>query len=194
MMKYRTLGVYVLLFLLTACRQNQTSNQKYFDFDRLIDDQISELSQRRRVLGKVADIDGSKSDTTFLPSVKGWETELEIFRELEKINKPASQLVYKIEDRIEDSKSNLLIRRYAAASEPVPLVEFYYQNEFSRLKKIEASVAEKNVLYSAQRVLKIEFDEGEEGHPLLIRYSMEGFQKMFMRDTVHLSMVGEIDW
>ena len=86
MTKYHKLGVYVLLFLLTACRQNQKSNQKYFDFDRLIDDQISELSQRKRVLDKVADIGGSRSDTTFLPSAGGWETELEIFRELEKIN------------------------------------------------------------------------------------------------------------
>lgn len=194
MMKYCTLGVYVLLFFLTACRQNQPSNQKYFDFDKLIDDQISELSQRRRVLDKVADIDGNKSDTTFLPSLKGWETELEIFRELEKINKPASQLIYKLEDHIEDTRSNLLIRRYTAPSESVPIIEFYYQNEFSRLKKIEASIAEKNVLYSAGRVLKLEFEESEEGHPLLIRYSMHGFQKMFLRDSVQLSMVGQIDW
>jgi|SRR6185295_8223112 len=194
MMKYRTLGVYILLFLLIACRQNQKSNQKYFDFDRLIDDQISELSQRKRVLDKVVDIGGDKSDTTFLPSVGGWTTELEIFRELEKINKPASQPVYKIEDQVEDTKSNLLIRRYVADSEPVPVIEFYYQKEFAQLKKIEASIGEKNVLYTAHRVLKLEFDEGEEGHPLLIRYSVDGFQKMIMRDTVRISMTGEIDW
>ncbi|HRI80115.1 MAG TPA: hypothetical protein PLR06_11320 [Cyclobacteriaceae bacterium] len=152
------------------------------------------MSQRKRVLDKVADMGGTQSDTTFLPSVKGWETELEIFRELEKINKAASQGEYKIDDQVKDTKSNLFIRRYTANSEPVPIVEFYYQNEFPRLKKIEASIDERNALYSTCRKLKMEFEEGEEGHPLLTRYSVDGFQKMFLRDTVHLSMAGEIDW
>ena len=188
------MGVYILLFLLTACRQEQKSTQKYFDFNGLIDDQISELSQRKRVLDKVADIGGLTSDTTFLPSSTGWETELEIFRELEIINKPAFQKAYTLVDPVKDTKSNLLIRRYVAASEPIPQIEFYYQKEFSRLKRIEASISERNILYSTRRILKMEFDEGEEGHPLLIRYSMDGYQKMFLRDTIHLSMTGEIDW
>ena len=59
-----------------------------------------------RVLDKVADMGGLKSDTTFLPSGKGWESELEIFRELETINKPTYQKVYKVEDSMEDTKSN----------------------------------------------------------------------------------------
>ncbi len=193
-MNILTRGGFVALLFIAACSQEQKSNQKYFDFDRLIDDQISELSQRKRVLDKMADMEGSKSDTTFLPSSEGWYTELEIFRELENINKPAYRKAYSLTDSIKDTKSNLLIRRYAAPSEPVSLIEFYYQIEFSRLKKIEACLAEKNLLYSTQRVLKMEFEEGEEGHPLLIRYSMEGFQKMFLRDTVRLSMLGEINW
>jgi hypothetical protein len=40
----------------------------------------------------------------------------------------------------------------------------------------------------------MEFDDGEDGQPLLIRYSMNGFQKMILQDTVHLSMQGQIDW
>ena len=187
-------GGFAALLFLAACSPEQKSNQKYFDFDRLIDDQVSELSQRKRVLDKMADMEGSKSDTTFLPSSEGWDKELEIFRALEKINKPAYRKAYSITDQVKDTRSNLLIRRYTAPSEPVPLIEFYYQIEFSRLKKIEACLTEKNLLYSTQRVLKMEFEEGEEGHPLLIRYSMEGFQKMFLRDTVRLSMLGEINW
>ena len=185
---------FVTLLFLAACSPEQKSNQKYFDFDRLIDDQISELSQRKRVLDKTADMEGVHSDTTFLPSGKGWASELEIFRELEKINKPTYRKSYALTDPVKDTKSNLLIRRYSAPSEPIPLVEFYYQSEFSHLKKIEASIKEKNLLYTTHRVLKMEFDEGEDGRPLLIRYSLNGFQKMFLRDTVQLSMQGQIDW
>ncbi len=193
-MKIPTRGGFVILLFIAACSQEHKSNQKYFDFDRLIDDQISEMNQRKRVLDKTADMEGIQSDTTFLPSGKGWESELEIFRELEKINKPAYRNTYLVTDPVKDTRSNLLIRRYAAPSEPVSIVEFYYQSEISHLKKIEASITEKNILYTTHRILKMEFEEGEDGRPLLIRYSLNGFQKMFLQDTVRLSMQGQIDW
>jgi len=126
--------------------------------------------------------------------MKGWETELEIFRELEKINKPAFRKAYTITDSLKDTKSNLMIRRYGATEEPMPRVEFFYMTEFAHLRKIEASITEKNLLYTSHRVLKMEFEEGELGRPLLMGYSINGFQKMFLRDTVRLSMQGHIDW
>ena len=182
-----------LFFLAIACTQEQKSIQKYFDFDGLIDDQISQLSQRGRVLEKVAAMARDQTDSTFLPSVKGWESELEIFRDLEMINKPAYRDVYRIEDPLEDTKSNLKIRRYVASSAPLHLINFYYQNEFTRLKKIEAYITEKNLLYATSRTLVMEFEE-EDGKPQLIRYSMNGFQKMVFSDTVRFSVQGQVDW
>lgn len=193
-MKTATGGRWVLLFLLAAaCTQEQKSTQKYFDFDALIDDQISQLSQRGRVLEKVAAMAADQSDSTFLPSGKGWESELEIFRDLELINKPAFKDVYKIEDPLYDTKSNLKIRQYAASEAPLHLIKFYYQNEFLHLKKIEATITEKNLLYTTSRALIMEFDE-EDGKPQLIRYSMDGFQKMVFNDTVRFSVQGQVDW
>ena len=193
-MKTTTLLAWAITaFLAGACSQKKISADKYFDFDGLIDDQISQLSQRMRVLDKVADMGGLKSDTTFLPSGKGWESELEIFRELETINKPTYQKVYKVEDSMEDTKSNLKIRQYSSASSPVTSVKFYYQNEFEKLKKIEANIVEKNLLYFNSRSLTMEFDE-EDGKPLLIRYTMNGFQKMVFSEQVQFSVMGQIDW
>ena len=179
--------------LVVACSQEHKSNKKYFDFDGLIDDQVSQLSQRVRVLDKMADMSGVKSDSTFLPSSKGWESELEIFRELEIINRPAYQKIYTVEDGLEDTKSNLKIRRYSSGASPVSSVKFYYQNEFDTLKRIEADIVEKNLLYTNSRTLVLEFDE-EDGKPLLIRYAMNGFQKMVFSDPVRFSVSGEIDW
>ncbi|MDD1444080.1 hypothetical protein MEO93_27805 [Dolichospermum sp. ST_sed3] len=187
-------GRWMFLFLLAAaCSQEQKTTKKFFDFDGLIDEQVSQLSQRMRVLDKVANMGKTRSDTTFLPSFKGWESELEIFRQLETFNRPTYQNVYRIEDPVEDSRSNLKIKRYVAEHAPIPVLRFYYQDEFSRLRKIDAEITEKNILYSTHRVLTMEFDE-DEGKPLLIRYGMSGFQKMIMRDTVHFSVQGQIDW
>ena len=72
-------------------------------------------------------------------------------------------------------------------------VRFYYQNDFEKLKKIEANIVEKNLLYSNSRSLTMEFDE-EDGKPLLIRYTMKGFQKMAFSEQVQFSVMGQIDW
>ena len=76
---------------------------------------------------------------------------------------------------------------------PLHLIKFYYQNEFSRLKKIEAAITAKNLLYTTSRALVLEFEE-EDGKPQLIRYSMNGFQKMVFTDTVRFSVHGQVDW
>lgn len=193
-MKTITYGGWMLLLLLASgCTREQVPTPKFFDFDGLVDEQINQLSQRMRVLDKVAQMSSTHSDTTFLPSVKGWESELEIFRQLETFNKPTFRQAYKIEDPVKDSKSNLKIRQYLAAEAPISVVRFYYQDEFSRLKKIEAEITEKNILFTTHRSLSMEFDE-EDGKPLMTRYGMSGFQKMVLRDTVHFSVLGQIDW
>ena len=185
---------WMLLFLLAAaCSQEQKTTVKFFDFDGLIDEQISQLSQRMRVLDKVANMSTTQSDTAFLPSVKGWGSELEIFRQLETFNKPTYRNVYKVIDSVKDTRSNLKIRQYLAADAPIPVLRFYYQDEFSRLRKIDAEITETNPLYSTHRLLTMEFDE-EEGKPMLARYSMIGYQKMILRDTVRFSVQGQIDW
>ncbi len=193
-MKTIRCGHWALLFLIAAaCSGKEISTKQIFDFDGLIDEQISQLSQRMRVLDKEAWMSSTASDTAFLPSVKGWEAELEIFRQLETFNKPAFQKAYRMEDPLKDTRSNLKIRQYLAADVPIPVVRFYYQDEFSRLRKIEAEITEKNLLFTTHRALTMEFDE-EDGKPLLTRYRMKGYQKMILRDTVHFSAQGQIDW
>ncbi len=193
-MKTIKFGGLLILFLLSgACSEKPKSSEKYFDFDGLLEDQIDQLSQRSRVLDKMVDMGGEKSDSTFLPSGAGWNSELEIFRNLELINRPTYKGAYAIADPLADAKSNLKIREYTAMSSPVPLVRFYYQDQFERIKKIEAVITRNNFLFKSRRLLTMEFDE-DDGKPLLIRYSMKGFQKMILTDTVHFSLQGQIDW
>ena len=71
-------------------------------------------------------------------------------------------------------------------------MKFFYHDDFSQLKRIEATIAENNRLYSNSRDLTMEFEE-EDGKPVLNRYSMSGFQKMMFRDTVRFSILGQIE-
>ena len=179
--------------MLAACSSKQKSSEKYFDFDGLINAQISELSERKRVLDKSAQLKGVQSDTTFVPDTEGWEAELDLFRQLEVLNKPTHQKTYRVEGPLDDSKSNLKIKQFYAGSNSLPFIRIYYLTELRKVKKIEAVVSESNVLYAGSQRLTMEFEE-EDGRPMLIRYGVSGFQKLVMRDTVNFSVHGQIDW
>ena len=182
-----------VLLILTACSSKQKSSEKYFDFDGLINSQISQLSQRMRVLDKRAELKGIQSDTTFVPDTKGWEAELDLFRRLEALNKPIHQKTYQVEGPLDDPKSNLKIIQYKAPSSSLPFIKIYYLTELNRVRKIEGMVSESNILYAGSQWMTMEFEE-EEGRPILIRYGVRGFQKLVMRDSVNFSVQGQINW
>jgi hypothetical protein len=181
-----------LVFLFAACSNEQKATPKFFDFEGLITEQVTRLGHNKHVLNKTAIVSGHESDSTFLLSGKGWEAELEVFRQMETLNKPIYRSNYKIMDPVKDLRSNLKIREYTSHSAPITSMKFYYHNEFSQLKKIEAIALEKNILYSNGRNFTLEFEEVD-GKPLLTHYGMTGFQKMFMRDTVRFSLQGQIN-
>jgi hypothetical protein len=191
-MRAKSSGWIVILFCV-ACNHAPVSTQKFFDFDGLIDDQVEQLDQSRGVLEKSVKMGLNGTDSTYVPSAKGWESELEIFRDLEIINRPTYRDAYKLDDPLPDIASNLKVRQYVSVKSPLHLVRFYYQNEFGNLKKIEAAFTEKNILYSTSRSLLMEFDD-HNGKPQLTHYAMDGFQKMVLSDTVRFSVQGNIDW
>ena len=191
-MKRTISRVVIFLSLLSvACSNEQKAVPKFYDFEGLINEQVSQLNLHKRTLNKSAMVKGLESDSSYLPSGKGWETELEVFRQMEMLNKPNYRSDYKIVDPVKDIRSNLKIREYISSTAPVNSLKFYYHDDFSQLKKIEAVILEKNVLYANGRVFTMEFEESD-GKPVLDHYSMTGFQKMVMRDTVHFSLQGQI--
>ena len=191
-MRVKISGWWLLLVLLTACAEEKKSQNKYFDFDKLIDDQIVLLTEQQRVLVKAATLDGAAQDTVFQPSKQGLEMELEAFRLLETINKPAFQQSYKVADALEDPVSNLKIHEFTSHEARVTSVRLYYHNDLSQLKKIECAVVQQNLLYSNRDRLIMQFDD-ENGKTVLTGYSMSGYQKMILGDTVRFSIQGLIE-
>ncbi len=185
---------YGWLVLLTAgCVQTEPANKKEFDFDVLLDEQVRLLSQSGAVLEKSAMMEGQTSDTTFLPTAEGWQKELELFRQMDLLNKPANLRSFVKRDSIKDSKSNLRIREYTSASAPLSQMKIYYLDNFSRLRRIEAVINDRNLLHMTQRRLQLYFEEDNQ-KPLLNSYAVEGYEKMILSDTVRYSITGHIDW
>ncbi|CAN5160664.1 hypothetical protein BH09BAC3_BH09BAC3_17390 [soil metagenome] len=192
-MKMTIRGGWILLLVLAGgCVQKKEPVEKFFDFKELLDEQTDLLSQHGRSLDKTSYVMNQNSDTTFVPSNYVWKTELELFQQLEEFNKPIYKSEYRIEDAIKDTRSNLKIRQYISERAPIRSMKFYYHEDFAHLKKIEATIHQNNLLYTNGLVLVMEFED-EDGKPLLSRYTMNGFQKMMLRDSVHYSLEGQVD-
>jgi hypothetical protein len=163
------------------------------DFDALIEEQINGLSQRMVTLEKVATVGEVLSDSTLVPTVADWKAELGIFRQLGMINKTIYQGTYQQQGPLEDPQSNLHIQQYTSATSPLRVLKVYYQVEPQRVRKVEGFLEESTPLYSTQKKLTLVFDE-ENGSPVLTRYSIVGYQKVALRDTVRFSVESAIAW
>ncbi len=181
--------IFALVFFLSACnRSNLKYDKIYFDFDSLINVQVIGLLKAQTTIDKNSLINGKEANSSFVPDSLSLANELDVFRQLDLINKPLYRSAYEIKDREKDTRSNLLIRTYTAKfPSPVPYVKFYYRTSPLDLKKIESVYHEENTLYATRRNLLLEFDDIS-GTLLLNGYQLTGAQKMILNDTVNFSV------
>ncbi|MBP9925121.1 MAG: hypothetical protein KBF45_03965 [Cyclobacteriaceae bacterium] len=190
-MMQRTLFFVGSLFLLASCNKSNLKYEKpYFDFDSLINVQSADLIKAGTLLSKSVSLNGKQDQSSIQTDSTLMAHELDVFRQLDVINKPLYKTAYEILDGDKDSRSNLRIRTYKAKNpSPVPFITFYYLNDWKHLKKIESVYQENNTLYLTERHLQLEFDDVA-GTLLLSRYEVTGKQKMILSDTVLFSIEG----
>ncbi|MBK5279706.1 MAG: hypothetical protein JJE09_12675 [Bacteroidia bacterium] len=175
-----------------SCQKQKVQGKRYFDLDSLVNAQILYLSKTKASLKKEVIFTEKSSASTNILDSAAWSYELDVFRQLDLINRPIYFDVYQVKDGIKDSKSNLLVRSYEAdGKSPVPYLRLFYQGTPSRIKKLEALYSETNSLYSSQRKLEMYFDDAP-GNPYLTGFFIEGEQKMIMSDSVHYTIRTEI--
>jgi len=187
----RTLFFLGIAFVIVSCNKtNQIYDKPYVDFDSLVNSQITALVQSKSSLNKLVVLDGKSDQSTVKIDSAVVAHELDVFRQLDLINKPLYRNAYEIIDGEKDSRSNLTTRKYKSKNpSPIPILTFYYHNDFSNIIKIESVYQEDNTLYSTRRELLLEFDDAS-GTQLLTRYSLKGMQKMILNDTVMFSIEG----
>jgi hypothetical protein len=184
------LFIIIMCLLLGSCNESAKKADSYFD--SLVTSQVELLSLAKPSLVKQASIGGQEDQVKFTPDSTLWESELDIFRQLEIYERPAYRDAYEVTDGISDEKSNLTVRSFHSIKNiPVRDLKFYYHNQFQRLRKIEATCQEKNTLYTTRRSLQMEFDEVD-GKSVLSSYSISGVQKMVLSDSVKFSINSKV--
>jgi len=189
------LALFAVIFAIVSmsgCSGKRNIGQKaFFDFDSLVNVQLADLNRTRYELSKSVEIDGKDEQTRFVPDSAQWANELEIFRELDQLNKASFRDAYVISDT-RDTNSNLTVREIRAQRPvPVSLVKFYFLNTPKDLRRIEATWLEENSLYTNTRRMVMEL-EPSNNRQILHRYRIEGFQKMVMDDSVRFVVAGEL--
>ena len=190
------IGFYLLVLFVSACvfssceKNIQTS--KLFNIDSLVNEQVNLLTQNKPKLNKEAVLGQTHDDVEYVPDSLGWSKELDIFRQLEAMNKPINKTKYLIDDGLYDPGSNLTVKAFTSL-EPLPVrsMRIYYDTDIRKPRKIEAIFDEENSLYESSKKLLLEFQQINNKN-LLTYYSIDGGQKMILSDSVTFSVKGKI--
>jgi hypothetical protein len=180
------LAIASVIFLSSCSEQKAVSTKTFYNIDSLVNSQVQSLGNHELV--KTVEINGKQEQTRFVPDSLQWTNELDIFMQIDQVNKASFRDAYIVSDS-RDTNSNLTLREIKAQREtPVPLMRLYYLNTPSDLWRVEATLQEENALYVNERKMVLEF-EGQKLH----RYSIEGVQKMVMDDSVKFAIRGQIE-
>jgi len=170
--------------------ERESDGLKYYDLNGLIDQQLVWLIELNPKIRKTAVLNGiPESSSMHLDSVQ-WARELKIFRDAD-LNKSRLRQEYRIVEDLSEPTSNLKIRLYQAINTEMTEVEYlkiFYVEEEDDLRKLEASVREKNALFSSKKMLYMTFEDNGNGSIKIIHFKIEGKQKMILMDTVKFSL------
>ena len=190
---FGTGGVIVLLVLALFSCESENSPATFYPIDSLITAQIKHLTTINAGLFKEALLDGKTDTVTYTPGdTSSWAQELDIFRELNDINKPVNKENYRVTDGLLDTQSNLKIKAFNCVEElPVVYLKVYYQGSIDKPRKIEALYDQGNRLFGSTRVLSMHFQQIN-NTTVLTSYSVKGGQKMILADSVAFYISGKI--
>lgn len=172
---------------------SQERSRALYPVDSLISAQVSTLSKSNAWLQKIAVMQDKSDTTSFAPQDSlGWSKELDIFRELEVMNKPVSQSNYLIDDNLFDPGSNLTVKAFTSTTElPVRSMRVFYDGSIQRVRKIEAEYEDENALYQSKRSLVMRFNQIN-NVSVLTSYTILGGQKMILADSVAFRLDAKI--
>ena len=181
----------LFLFTISCTEIKPREVTAYFSLDSLFDAQSNLLLSDDYRLQKSAVVNADTATALFIPDSLEWINEFQVFRDMN-INKPA--LIGQYTPTIKpDPNSNLQILSYTAKSEELEVQQLnvYYLRQLENIKRITASSQERNSIFSAGKEAGIEFEK-KDGQWKIKSFSLNGFQKMILQDSVLFVVKGTI--
>jgi hypothetical protein len=179
--------------LLVACEADK-ERVMFYPIDSLVTAQIRALTTSQATLQKEAVLGSDVSSKKYTPpDTLTWIDELDIFRQLETMNKPVNRDSYIVDDGLYDPGSNLTVKAFTSKESDLPVnyLRVFYEHSVNRPRKIEALYKEDNTLYKSSRIMIMEFDQIN-NKTVLTSYSITGGQKMTLGDSVMFAINGKI--
>ncbi|HEY0744989.1 MAG TPA: hypothetical protein VGD40_26170 [Chryseosolibacter sp.] len=185
------LMIFFIASIFFACGNN-TQTTKLYNIDSLVNEQVRLLSSGKPKLTKQAVMGSQQDAMEYVPDSAAWSQELDIFRQLDAMNKPVNRSKYLVDDNLYDPGSNLTVKAFTSL-EPLPVrsMRIFYDTDMAEPRKIEAIFREENTLFESSKNLLLEFQQINNKN-LLTSYSIEGGQKMILSDSVTFSVKGKI--
>jgi hypothetical protein len=181
----------VLVGLFSGCDQ-KTERAHFYPIDSLVKNQKLNLTKNQAILYKYAILQQGIDTIIYTPKdTIEWGEELDIFGDLDVINKPVNKGLY-LDTLLYDPGSNLTVKAFTTTKDlPVKSLRIFYDRSDRIPRKIEAEHQEVNFLFSTYRTLSMEFQQIDD-QTVLTSYTISGGQKMILGDSISFSVRGRI--
>jgi hypothetical protein len=183
------LAITLAAIMMSACGNSVVNEPLFYAVDSLISSQVKYLAKSAASLNKVSSLNGQSTQSTYAPGdTVAWNKELEIFRQLDQINKPVNRGLYETKTVGDRGKRSMLFR---AIEKDLTVEELELIFVDNRLRSMKGRIKEENSMYEAKRLLRMDFDD-HDGSALIRSYSLKGGQEIFLGDSVHYDIVATI--
>lgn len=172
-----------LILVGMGCAENKQSVRAldtYFPLDSLLDAEVAYLTAQRAALQKQVVMDDQQEHQSLRPDSSQWNDEFVIIRDFS-LNKPHYVGAYK--QTAQDNTVLLELKDDIDA----PVKSFLLAYEDKNLKQIKATYFEDKTIYQHKRLLTLDFVNNR-----LKAYTIKGFQKMVLKDTITYSISGKV--
>ena len=139
------------------------------------------LDSIRPILYKKAVIDGKEESMEFTPTDSIWTKELMIFRSAD-INKSMFADSYISSEDSNSETKTILYKSKIPKSTKVDVLTITLSAQDNNPLKIHASISQGNSLFESQKILEMSL-KNYQGQQRIIRYSIEGWQKMISKES-----------
>jgi hypothetical protein len=153
--------------------------RQFYNLDSLIDQQITSL--HGKTLNKTVSIDGDTNRQVLTFDSTQWQDELGVIKDLD-VNLP------EYVGGIKTEKSNDVLTYQPLPEQEIPVKQVaYHFDQANQLIKLTGIFEEEKTIYHSLRKIEVLFEKDQ-----IKAYSIKGYQKMLLRDTVYFEVSGEI--